>query len=152
MQPITQQQINAFLSTDSIAIAGASRNPKSFSASVAQQLSALKYKLWLVNPMFERDEPFAGKVTVLQNLPATVKHLLILTPATETESVVEAAIKQGITHIWIQQSSETPAAIESALRNGVNLIHHQCIFMFANPTGLHKFHRSIKQLFGAMPK
>lgn len=151
MQLITQQQINGFVSGSTIAIAGASRKEKSFSAEVAKHLGAQNYKLWFVNPNFEKSELTDNKVNSVSELPQDVKHLLVLTPATETELVVNEAICKGINNIWIQQHSETTAAIELAHQNKVNLIHHHCIFMFTNPTGMHKFHRNIKKFFGSLP-
>jgi len=152
MQLISLQQINNFVSGSKIAIAGASRNEKSFSAEVAKHLARLNYKLWFVNPNFDKSEVTDNKVRLVSDLPQDVKHLLILTPAIETESVVNQAIVKGINHIWIQQKSETTAAIELAHQYKVNLIHHHCIFMFTNPTGMHKFHRNIKKWFGSIPK
>lgn len=152
MQPITQQQINRFVAGKTIAIVGASRNEKSFSADVAKHLQELNYKLWFVNPNYETDEPQNSKVQSITKLPEEVKHLLVLTPAMETESVVKQAVDKGMDNIWIQQKSETSAAIELALNNNVNLIHHQCIFMFTHPTSIHKFHYTIKRIFGSLPK
>jgi uncharacterized protein len=152
MQPITQQQINRFVDGKTIAIAGASRNEKSFSAEVAKHLKELNYRLWFINPNYESDEFKNLKVQSIQKLPEDVKHLLVLTPATETEAVVKQAIEKGMDNIWIQQKSETTAAIELAQHSKVNLIHHHCIFMFTKPTGIHKFHYTIKRVFGSLPK
>lgn len=152
MQPITQQQINRFVAGKTIAIVGASRKEKSFSADVAKHLQELNYKLWYVNPNYETDELENSKVQSIKSLPKEVKHLLVLTPAMETESVVRQAIENGMDNIWIQQNSETTASIELAQTNKVNVIHHQCIFMFTQPTGIHKFHRTIKRVFGSLPK
>ena len=152
MQLITQQQIDRFVTGNTIAIVGASRKEKSFSAEVTKHLKELNYKLWFVNPNYETDEPANSKVQSIKTLPKEVKHLLVLTPATETESVVKQAIENGMDNIWIQQTSETSAAIELALANKVNLIHHQCIFMFTKPSGMHKFHYTIKRVFGSLPK
>lgn len=152
MQPITQQQINRFVASKTIAIAGASRNDKSFSADVAKHLKELNYKLWFVNPNYETDEPQNFKIQSIKRLPNDVKNLLVLTPATETEVVVKQAIEKGMDNIWIQQKSETTAAIELAQNNSVNLIHHLCIFMFTKPTGIHKFHHTIKRVFCSLPK
>jgi len=152
MQPITQQQINRFLAGKTIAIAGASRNGKSFSAEVAKHLKELNYTLWFVNPNFEIDDPQNLKVQSVKKLPDHVKHLLVLTPATETGSVVKQAIEKGMDNIWIQQKSETSEALELAQTSNVNLIHHQCIFMFTQPSGVHKFHHTIKRVFGSLPK
>lgn len=152
MQPITQQQINRFVAGKTIAIVGASRKEKSFSADVAKHLQELNYKLWYVNPNYETDELENSKVQSIISLPKEVKHLLVLTPAMETESVVRQAIENGMDNIWIQQTSESSGAIELAQTNKVNVIHHQCIFMFTKPTGIHKFHRTIKRVFGSLPK
>lgn len=152
MELITQHQIDGFTSGKTIAIAGASRNEKSFSAEVAKHLTSLNYKLWFINPNYDSNEAANNKVQSVSDLPQDIQHLLILTPATETESVVKQAVENGITNIWIQQKSETTAAIELAKQHKVNLIHHHCIFMFTQPTGIHKFHRNIKKLFGSLPK
>jgi predicted CoA-binding protein len=135
-----------------MAIAGASRDKLSFSGQVATQLNKLGYKLWSVNPNFEQNEEDNYRVQTIEKLPAEVNHLLVLTPASQTEKIVEQAITKGIKNIWIQQKSETPAAIELAIKNGINLIHHHCIFMFAQPEGIHKFHYTLKKFFGGIPK
>lgn len=152
MQFISQQQIDRFVAGESIAIVGASRIEKSFSAEVARHLATLNYKLWFVNPNYATDEHENAKVQSIEKLPADVNHLLVLTPATQTEAVVKQAIEKGMEHIWIQQNSETTAALELAQQHKVNLIHHQCIFMFTRPTGIHKFHYTIKRIFGALPQ
>lgn len=152
MQVVSLQQINRFVDGKIIAIAGASRKEKSFSADVAKHLAALNYKLWFINPNYETNQPENSKVQSISQLPEDVKHLLVLTPAVETYATVQQALDKGIENIWIQQTSETAAAIELAQSKNVNLVHHQYIFMFTQPTGVHKFHRVMKSMFGKMPK
>jgi len=152
MELITKQQIDYFLKCKSIAIVGASRNEKSFSAQVAKHLNELGYNLWYVNPGFDVYEAKSQRVQLITMLPAEVNHLLVLTNKTQTESVIQQAIDKGIKNVWIQQQSETPEALKLANDNGINLIHHQCIFMFTQPTGIHRFHHSIKKVFGSLPK
>lgn len=151
MKKVALQQINHFVSASNIAIAGASRNEKSFSANVVQHLSQRGYQLWLINPNFEKDDNQLHQLTSIDTLPPDVQHLLILTPPPHTEELVQQAIDKGIKHIWIQQQSETQGAIDLAIDKGINVIHHECIFMFTQPAGFHKFHRTIKQFFGTMP-
>jgi predicted CoA-binding protein len=87
------------------------------------------------------------------SLPAGVESLAIITKKDKTESLVDAAIARGIKNVWIQQMSETPAAIDKATKAGINLIYKKCLFMFSEPvSGMHKFHRSIKKLFGSLPQ
>lgn len=152
MELISKQKIDHFLDCKTMAIVGASRRGKSFSAQVAKHLSALGYNLWYVNPGFEPYEVENNRLQSIALLPSNVNHLLVLTPKSQTESVVQQAIKQGIKDIWIQQQSETPEALKLAQQNNLNTVHHLCIFMFTHPEGIHKFHHSLKKLFGALPK
>ncbi|MDD4971212.1 MAG: CoA-binding protein [Paludibacter sp.] len=152
MKPITKQNITDFLDCQSMAIAGASRNEKSFSAQVAKHLDTLGYDLWLVNPEFEQVKADTHRVQSIMQLPSEIDHLLVLTSKSQTEMVINHAIAKGIKHIWIQQQSETLNAIEFSEDNNVNLIHNHCIFMFTQPEGIHKFHCRLKQFFGGLPK
>jgi len=151
MELITQHQIDHFLQGKTVAIAGASRKPNSFSAQVAKHLEQRGYNLWYVNPQFDQTTT-SQQVNSISKLPETVKHLLVLTNKSQTEQVMQQAIEKGIKNIWIQQQSETPNALKMGIENQINTIHHQCIFMFTQPTGIHKFHRGIKQFFGGLPK
>lgn len=151
MELISKQKIDHFLDCQSMAIAGASRDEKSFSAQVAKQLSKLGYNLWYVNPLFETKEVENQRVQSLAMLPAHVNHLLVLTSKGQTESVVQQAVAQGIKNLWIQQYSETPKALELARQNNLDTVHHQCIFMFTQPEGIHRFHHRVKKLFGSLP-
>lgn len=152
MELISKQKIDHFLDCQSLAIAGASRDEKSFSAQVAKQLVKLGYNLWYVNPRFEPQEAQNQRVQSVSMLPAHVNHLLVLTPKAQTESVVQQAVTQGIKNLWIQQYSETPKALELARQNNIDTVHHQCIFMYTQPEGIHKFHHRVKKLFGTLPK
>ena len=152
MELITQHQIDHFLQGKTVAIIGASRNAKSFSAQVAKHLEQRGYNLWYVNPNFEQTAPNSQQVKSISKLPDSVKHAIVLTDKSLTEQVMLQAIGKGIKNVWIQQQSETPHALEMGIDNKLNMIHHQCIFMFTQPTGIHKFHRGIKQFFGGLPK
>jgi predicted CoA-binding protein len=89
----------------------------------------------------------------LKSVPSKIESAVILTAAKHTDSIVKEAVEYGIKNLWIQQKSDTKTAIELAEKNNINVIHHQCIMMFSEPvTGFHKFHKSIKKLFGALPR
>lgn len=152
MELISKKRIDHFLDCQSMAVVGASRNEKSFSAQVASHLNQLGYNLWYVNPAFESREAENHKVPSVAMLPDSVNHLLVLTPKKQTQSIVQQAIDKGIKDLWIQQQSETPEALQLARDNNLNMVHHQCIFMFTAPTGIHKFHHRVKKFFGTLPK
>ena len=151
MELITLKKINHFLDCKTMAIAGASRNEKSFSAQVAKHLTKLGYNLWFVNPGFEPNQTANQRVQSVSLLPEGI-HLLVLTPQNQTESVMQQAVDKGIKDVWIQQQSETIDAVNLGRKNKINLVSGQCIFMFSQPEGMHKFHHRIKKLFGSLPK
>ena len=144
--------INDFLSTKKFAIAGLSRNPKAFSRMVMKDLSAVGYDITPINPYSEEIE---GKKCYksVSELPADIDRLLIMTNKAETDNIVVEAIKKGMKSIWVQQTSNTNKTTEIAkINNFENIVTKQCIFMFANPVSIHKFHRFFKHLLGMMPK
>lgn len=149
---VTKENIDKFLANKQIAIVGASRKPKSFSAQVASHLQKIGYEVFYVNPAFVDETGDIYHFADINQLPEHVDAVLFLTSKTRTKELVEASINKGIKNLWIQQMSDTPEAVEVALKAGVNLVFHNCIFMFTNPVGVHKFHYCIKKFFGGMPK
>jgi len=152
MKPVTKQNIDDFLNCKTIAIAGVSRNEKSFSAQVAVHLQQLGYELWQINPNFDQTLLKEKKVKTISEMPPNVNNLLILTSSSQTESVLQQAIEKGIKQIWIQQKSDTPTTLKMGFESGINMIYGHCIFMFSQPEGFHKFHYNLKKFFGGIPK
>jgi hypothetical protein len=145
-------QIREFLNAKKMAVAGVSRDPKKFGYQVYKAMKGQGYELYPLNPRASEIEDTQAYSTISQ-LPAEVKHLVILTPKTETEKLVMEAIAHGIDQIWIQQMSDTPEAVKLASDAGVHLVTGQCIFMWIEPVkGIHKFHRSIMKFFGLLPR
>ena len=148
----TLNQIQKFLEPKKIAVVGASRNPKKFGGAVIKELKEKGFTLLPVNPNADEIQGCKCYHSV-QDLPADVTHLFIVTPKQETQEIVNAAIQRGAEMIWIQQKSETPEAVKAVEDAGIPLIHNKCIFMFADPvTGVHGFHRFFTKLFGGYPK
>jgi uncharacterized protein len=148
----SRQSIESFLSSKKIAIAGVSRNTKKFGYAVFKELTEKGFDVYPVNPNTDTlgGVPCFRSVTAL---PGDVRNLLVVTPKAQTAEVVHEAIRKGISGIWIQQMSDTPEAIQIAEQSGVNLIAKQCILMWAEPVrSIHKFHRTVKKLFGMLPK
>ena len=148
----SKQAIESFLSNKKIAIAGVSRNAKKFGYVVLQELTQRGYDVYPVNP----NTNSLGGIPCFQSisaLPPDVRNLLVVTPKENTTGIVQEAVGKGISSIWIQQMSDTPEAIRIAEESKVNLVTKQCILMWTNPVkGIHKFHRTIKKLFGMLPK
>lgn len=148
----TLTEINEFLSERTLAVAGASRNPKKFGGLVLGELHKKGYKIYPINPNATEIDGIKCYPNV-KELPDDVRNLFIVTPRSETAGLVAEAAEKGIEKIWIQQSSETKEAIEIAEKNKISLIQKKCIFMFVEPVEhIHKFHRFFARLFGSYPK
>lgn len=149
---ITKKQIEEFFSSSQIAVIGVSRNKKKFGYMVYDALKKKSINVVAVNPLADSIDGSKCYKTV-EELDEKVEAAVVLTKKPQTFDVVVQLINKGIKQIWIQQESDTPEALAFAQEKGVNLIYGKCIFMFANPvTGIHKFHRSILNLFGKLPK
>lgn len=148
----TLNQIQKFLEPKKLAVVGASRNPKKFGGAVIKELKEKGFTLFPVNPNADEIQGCKCYPSV-QDLPADVTHLFIVTPKQKTQEIVNAAIMKGAEMIWIQQKSETPEAVKAVEDARIPLIHKKCIFMFADPvTSVHGFHRFFVKLFGGFPK
>lgn len=150
MEKVTKAQIDEFLSSKVIAIVGVSRSEKSFSASVVEHLERLGYKVLQINPKFETCA--SNQFRFVAELPDEVKHLLILTPKSDSLKVLQEAINKGINSVWIQQTCDTPEVLKLGFESGIKMVYGECIFMFSKPEGFHKFHYAVKSFFGGMPK
>lgn len=149
---VNKKTIENFFLPRKIAVAGVSRNPKKFGYVIFSELVKKGFELFPVNPNTDEIDGVKCYRQVTE-LPSEVKSLLIATPKSETDNALRGAINKGIPNIWVQQMSETADTIKIAEEYQVELIHHKCIFMFAEPVGgVHKFHRAMVKLFGGLPK
>jgi uncharacterized protein len=145
------KQIETFLSSAPIAMAGVSRNPKKFGQMAFKELKDKGLDLIPVNPA--ADEIMGIKAyPSIKDLPSEVKGLIVMTNRNETASVVKDAREKGIKNIWIQQSSDSPEALKELEGSDINFVTGECILMHYKPHSFHKFHRGINKLFGRYPK
>lgn len=148
---VTKAQINQFLASKEIAVAGVSRDKKKFGRIVFEELKKKGYNVVPVNPNIDQVDETKCYSSV-DDLPPTVKSLLIVTPKNQTDNVLRQAIHKGIKYIWVQQMSETRETVSLAQEYDREIIHKKCIFMFAEPVvGVHKIHRFLAGLFGRLP-
>ena len=134
-----------------IAVAGVSRNPKQFGRMAYEHLKAEGFNVIPVNPNMQ-DVNGSKCYGSIGEVPADVKRLLVLVNRGQTNALVSEAMNTNIDRIWIQQTSETPEAIAKCNEKGVKLVTNECVFMFTNPRGVHKFHRFLKSIFGSLPR
>jgi uncharacterized protein len=148
----SRKNIDTFLQSQKIAVAGVSRDPKKFGFQVFTDLKKKGFEVFAVNPNMETVNGNVCYASV-SALPADVKSLLVLTRRDRTAGIVRDAVARGMDNIWIQQMSETEEAVGIAEEARVNLVAKKCILMFLQPvTGFHKFHRTLMKIFGRLPK
>jgi predicted CoA-binding protein len=148
----TMQDIQGFVAEKTLAVAGLSRDEKSFSAAVSKELKTKGYTLYPVNP---NADSIRGEKCYpsLAALPVKVGGVLVFTPPAHTEKVVREAVAAGIRRIWIQQGAASPEALRFCADNKLPAVSKQCILMYVEPvTSIHAFHRWVKKLFGGLPR
>jgi len=148
----SKKSIEDFLRNRKLAVAGVSHDPKKFGHAVYSDLKTKGFDVYPINPGLDT---ISGQLCFhsVSTLPPDVKNLLIITPKTKTLDILKDAIAKGIDNIWIQQMSDTGEAIDYLKDKQVNLVSRECILMWTDPvSGFHKFHKTIKKIFGALPK
>ena len=144
--------IQAFMALKTLAVAGASRNPKKFGYMVYQDLKAKGYTVYPVNP---NAEAIDGQPCYpsLDKLPTRPDGVVIVTPPAQTEQLVRQAAQAGIKNIWLQQGSESPAVLQFCQQNGIDTISGECYFMYGpDPAWFHRAHRWVNAMIGMAPK
>jgi uncharacterized protein len=146
----TRQLIEEFLSQKRIAVVGVKRQAKGFAFRAFELLSAQGHEVVIVNPKAESIGGHPSYPSLL-GLPEPVDGALLITPKRVTAEVVRQAAEARIPRIWIQQTSETAEAIDCAKAAGIDAVVGECIFMRANPRGIHRFHRWLTDIMEKVP-
>lgn len=148
----TKVAVEGFVAQRTLALVGVSRGGKKFGNIAFKTLKEKGYRLFPVHPHVEsiEGEPCYPD---LQSLPEPVEGVLVVVPPAQTERVVREAAAAGIRRVWLQQGAESADAIRFCEENGLEVIHGECILMFASPvTSFHKWHRWVWKLFGKLPR
>ena len=146
----TQASVEGFLAEKTLAIAGVKRNGTGFGNVVVKDLTGKGYEILPVHPSADG----IGGVPCspsLAELPKQVGGLVLVVQPEQTEKLVREAKDAGIGRIWMQQGAESAEAIRFCEENGIDVVHGQCVMMFAQPTGIHRFHRWLNGVFGKLP-
>jgi len=145
------RQIEEFLGSEPIAMAGVSRNPKKFGFAAFRELKEKGMNIIPVNPHAE--EIHGSKVYHdIKSLPDEVRALIVMTGKDQTAGVIREAREKGIRQIWVQQMAESKEALKELEGSGLNFITKECILMHYKPHSIHKFHAAIRKLFRTFPR
>lgn len=154
----TIEQINEFWALKRIAVVGVSRDPKHFSYAIWQELRQRRYEVVPVNPNTDLIDGQACYARV-QDIDPPVEAALILTPSSQTASVVRDCVAAGVRRVWLHRGAGggpgavSAEAVELCEANGIDAVVGQCPFMFLSDTPFfHTIHRTLRKLTGGYPK
>ncbi|MFC1559430.1 CoA-binding protein [Gemmatimonadota bacterium] len=143
--------VDHILSQKHLGLVGVSRSGKKFGNAILKELGRKGYSFSLVHP--EADE-IAGQPCYpsISDLPDDIDSLVLVVPPEQTDKLVREVVNTSIRNIWMQQGSESAEAIKFCTENGITVVYKECVLMFADPGGLHKFHHWLWGLLGKLPK
>ena len=155
-QPLSLEIIEDFLAQKRIAIIGASRNPKSFSIMLLNELCRRGYDIVPVNSKTPNVLGRACYARVQDIQPAVQGAILLMSPQV-TETAITECAKAGIPRIWIYgangKTTVSQQVLDSCREQGIKVIAGQCPFMFLPRSGgVHRFHGFVRKITGRYPQ
>ena len=146
----TKAMIEDFLSRPAMALFGMSRSGKKFGNYAYRALVAKRYRVYPVHPTASSIDGIRC-YSRLSELPERVNAVLVVVPPPQAVDVIRDAAAVGIRHVWLQQGAESPEAVRVGAELGLDVVAGECILMFAQPTGIHKAHRWLRQITHRLP-
>ena len=116
-----KEQIAIFLRSAAFGVVGASNKREKFGYKVFDCYREHGYQAIPVHPILTELDGIATAASV-QDLPATVESLSVITPPKVTEQIVRDAVAKGIKNIWMQPGAESAAAVSYCQEHDVNVI------------------------------
>jgi len=142
--------IDSFVSSKRIAVVGLSRSGKKFGNMVVKELKTKGYEIFPVHPEAKAIDGLACYPD-LKSLSGKIDGVWISIPPIKVPAILEEAAEIGLKNIWLQQGAWSSEVQQSIDRLGLTVISKKCILMYAHPVhSVHKFHRTIKSIFGGI--
>jgi len=142
--------IDNFVISKRIAVVGMSRSGKKFGNMVVKELKTKGYEIFPVHPEAKEIDGIACYPD-LKSLNGKVDGVWISIPPKKVPAILEEAAGIGLKNIWLQQGAWSNEVQQSIDQLGLPVISKKCILMYAHPVhSVHKFHRSIKSIFGGL--
>ncbi|HLW86295.1 MAG TPA: CoA-binding protein [Candidatus Sulfotelmatobacter sp.] len=147
--------IQDFLAQKRIAMAGISRDPASFSASLFKELCQRGYDVVSVNPNATEVQGRRCFARV-QDIQPPVAGVLLMTSPEATENVVRDCAEANISRVWMYRAAGQGAvsvkAVDFCRERGIQVVPGQCPFMFLPKAGgIHRLHGFFRKVTGRYP-
>ena len=156
LQNVLLETIDDFLAQKRIAMVGISRQPRSFSVTLFEELCRRGYDVVPVNPNASN---VLGRrcFARVQDIQPPVEGALLMTSPEVTDRVVSDCAEAGIRRVWMYRAGGKGAVSNGAVafcrERGITVIPGQCPFMFLpDAAGFHRFHGFIRKITGRYPR
>ena len=142
--------IDNFVSSKRIAVVGMSRSGKKFGNMAGKELKAKGYEIFAVHPDATVIDGFTCYHD-LKSLSGKIDGVWISILPKNVPPVLEEASEIGLKNIWLQQGAWSKEVQETIDKLSLPVVSKKCIMMYAQPVhSIHKFHRTIKGIFGGL--
>ena len=155
-QSLSLETIEDFLAQKRIAMVGISREPRTFSVLLFEELCRRGYDVVPVNP---HTPNVLGRhcFARLQDIQPPVDAALLMTSPAVTETVVRDCAAAGIRRVWMYRATGSgavsPRAISFCRERGIQVVPGQCPFMFLpSAGGIHRLHGLFRKVTGRYPR
>lgn len=149
---VKKQSVDDFFEQQVFAVVGVSRTGRKFGNNAYKELKQKGFRVYQIHPQsksIDGEECYPD----FKSAPKDIKGVIVSIKPIHTLKILQEALESGIKHVWLQQGSESKEAIDFCIKNGINVIHGECIMMFAQPVkSIHRFHRWIWGAVGKLPK
>ena len=118
---IDQHHAEDFLALPTIAVLGASDEPRNFGRTIVTELRARGRHVVAVHPTAATvaGEPCHPSLAAVPGPPRSVS---VVAPPAAAASIVQDAIAAGVRHLWFQPGAEDNEAIAAARASGIEVI------------------------------
>jgi uncharacterized protein len=154
-QSLSLETIEDFLAQKRIAMVGISREPRSFSVMLFEELCRRGYDVIPVNPHMPN---VLGRrcFARLQDIQPPVEAALLMTSPAITDTVVVDCAEAGIRQVWMYRAGGTgavsPRAVAFCREREIQVVPGQCPFMFLPAAGtVHRLHGFVRKITGRYP-
>jgi uncharacterized protein len=152
---VSMAAIENFLAQKRIAFVGISRQPRSDSAVLLEELSRRGYDMIPVNP---NTSEVLGRhcFARVQDIHPPIDAALLMTTPEVTDAVVADCLEAGIRQVWMYcgmgKGAVSTNAVEFCREHGIAVIPGECPFMFLpGIAGVHRFHGFLRKITGRYP-
>jgi hypothetical protein len=156
IQNVSLETIDDFLGQKRIAMVGVSREPRSFSITLFEELCRRGYDVVPVNP--NTPEVLGRRCFArVQDIQPPVDGAMLMTSPAVTDTVVSDCAEAHILRVWMFRAAGKGAvsvrAVAFCRERGITVIPGQCPFMFLpDAAGFHRFHGFLRKITGRYPR